>query len=158
MKPIIETLRFFFLSFESLIVLIGLFAEFQYSDAVLQFLASVKLADDPLKYIIAIPGALCGWSFISGRKLLFPEKDKSNILQEWPDFWKLKAAFQAALAWSVIFAGISFIVWTNDWKHPPSTAWISLFVSIMGSTSCFFSVYNAQTTVEIAVAQFKEKH
>lgn len=157
MKPLLETARFFFLSIESLIVLGGLLAEWRYSDAILQLVASVKLADEPLKFVVVIPGALCGWAFLSGRRLLFPEKDKSNILQEWTDFWRLKAGFQAALAWSVIFAAISVVAWTSDWKQPSSTAWISLSVSIIGAAVCFVSVYNAQTTVEAAVAQYKEK-
>lgn len=157
MKPHIEALRFFFLSVESVIVAAGILAESQYSELIRQFLVSVRLADDPLKYVTAIPDLLCGWAFISGRKLLFPEKDRSNILQEWPDFWKLKAAFHAALTWSVIFAGISLIAWTSDWTQPTSAAWISLLVSIAGGGVCFISVYNAQTTVEIAVAQYREK-
>lgn len=157
MKPLLETLRFFVLSIESLIVLIGLIAEWQYSDSILQLVATIKLADEPMKYIVAIPGALCAWTFLSGRKLLFPEKDKSNILQEWPDFWRLKAGFHAALGWSVIFAVISIVAWASDWKQPSSIAWISLSVSIIGAAACFFSVYNAQTTVEVAVAQFRER-
>jgi hypothetical protein len=155
MKPLLEALRFFFLSFESLIVAAGIFAESQYSEVIRQNLASINLADDPFKFVVAIPGALCGWAFLSGRKLLFPEKDKSNVLQDWPDFWKLRAAFQAALTWSVIFSCISVIAWMSDWKQPTSTAWISLFVSIAGAATCFISVYNAQTSVEVAVAQFK---
>lgn len=157
MRTLFETLRFFVLSIETLIVLVGLLAEWRYSDVVLQLANSIKLTDDPLKYVIVIPGGLCCWTFIFGRKLLFPEKDKANILQDWPDFWKLKAGFQAALAWSVVFAVISVFAWTGDWKKPTSITWISLFVSIIGSAICFFSVYNAQTTVEIAIAQFKEK-
>lgn len=157
MKPFFETLRFFVLSIESLIVFFGLLAEFRCSDAIMQLVASVKLADEPLKFIILIPSGLCGWTFLSGRRLLFPEKDKSNILLTWSDFWKLKAAFQAALAWSVIFATISIVVWTSDWEEPSSKAWISLLVSIAGAAVCSFSVYNAQTTVEVAVAQYKKK-
>lgn len=157
MKPLLETLRLFVLSIESLIVLVGFIAEWQYSYPILQLVASIKLSDEPLKYIVAIPGALCAWTFLFGRKLLFPEKDKSNILQEWPDFWRLKAGFHAALGWSVIFAVISIVAWTTDWKQPSSTAWISLLVSIVGAAVCSLSVYSAQTTVEVAVAQFKEK-
>jgi hypothetical protein len=156
MKPLLETLRFFVISIESLVVLVGFLAEWQYSDVILQLVSSIKLADEPLKYIVAIPGALCAWTFLSGRKLLFPEKDKSNILQAWPDFWKLKAGFQAALGWSVIFTVISIFAWTSDWKQPSSVAWTSLLVSIVGAAVCAFSVYNAQTVVEVAVAQFKE--
>lgn len=156
MKPLLESLRFFVLSIEMLIVLAGFFAERHYSDAILQLVSSSKIPDEQLKYIAAVPGALCAWTFLSGRKLLFPEKDNANVLQDWPDFWKLKAGFHAALAWSVIFAVISIVAWSSDWKQPSAIAWITLLVSIVGAAVCFFSVYNAQTTAEVAVTQFKK--
>lgn len=157
MKSILETLRFFLLSLELVVVIVGLVAEQWFSHSVLQFFALVKLSQDPLRFAVMAPVGLCGWMFVSGRKLLFPEKDKANILQEWADFWKLKAAFQAALTWSVIFAVISLHTWNGNWEHPSSAICISLLVSIVGSAVCFLTVYNAQITVEVAVSKYKPK-
>ncbi len=157
MKPPIETLRFFLMSLETVVVLIGVLVEARYSSHVLSLVASINIPDEQLKYLIMLPAGLCAWAFISGRRLLFPEKDKSNVLLEWPDYWKLKAGFSAALAWSVIFMAISIIVWFADWKHPTSIELIALAVSILGSAICSLSIYNAQTNVEEAVSRFRER-
>lgn len=157
MRKFLETLRFFFVSFEAAIVAVGVFAEAQYSTQVLALVTSVKVPDEQLKYLVMLSAGLCGWAFLSGRKLLFPEKDMSNILLDWPDYWKLKAGFSAALAWSVVFMFISIIVWFADWKQPTSSALIALAVSILGSAVCALSIYNAQTNVEEAVGRFRNE-
>lgn len=85
MKEFFETLRFFVVSFEAVIVVLGVFAEARYSDQVLTLVASIKVPDEQLKYLVMLPAGLCGWAFVSGRKLLFPDKDKSNVLLDWPE-------------------------------------------------------------------------
>ncbi|MEW6728516.1 MAG: hypothetical protein AB1332_04125 [Pseudomonadota bacterium] len=157
MSKLLETLRFFFMSFEAAIVAIGVFAEMKYSTQVLSLVTSVKVPDEQLKYLIMFPAGLCGWAFVSGRKLLFPENDKSSVLFDWPDYWRLKAGFSAALAWSVVFMFISIIVWFADWKQPTSGALIALVVSMLGSAVCALSIYNAQTNVEEAVGRFRNE-
>lgn len=157
MRKLLETLRFFLVSFEAAVVAVGVFAEMQYSTQVLALVTSVEVPDEQLKYLIMFPAGLCGWAFVSGRKLLFPEKDKSNVLLDWPDYWKLKAGFSAALAWSVVFMVISIIVWFADWKQPTSGALIALAVSILGSAVCALSIYNAQINVEEAVGRFRNE-
>ena len=121
------------MSFEAAIVVVGVFAEMQYSNQVLALVTAVKVPDEQLKYLVMLPAGLCGWAFVSGRKLLFPEKDKSNILLDWPDYWKLKAGFDAALAWSFVFMAIAIIAWFADWRQPTSGALIALAVSMIGS-------------------------
>jgi hypothetical protein len=152
---IFETLRFFFISLETLVVLVGLIVELQYSSQILSFVVSINPPDGALSYLTMLPVVLCGWNFASGRKLLFPQKDQSNVLLEWPDFWRLKAGFTAALAWSVVFAAISIVTSLSDWKVPTSMAWISLAVSTAGAAICSLSIYNAQTNVEEALGRLR---
>ncbi len=157
MKKFIETIRFFVVSYEMVVLLSGIAIESLYSSYVLALFVSVKLPDELLKSLVMLPPALCGWAFISGRRLLFPDKDKSNVLLDWPDYWKLKAGFHAALAWSVIFAFISIVAWMVDWNKPTSMTLISLVVSILGATICSLSIYNAQINVDEAVGHYREK-
>lgn len=157
MKNFVETLRFIFLSFEAIIVALGVFVESQYSDLVLALFMSIKVPDEQLKYLVMLPAGLCGWAFVTGRKLLFPEKDKSNVLLDWPEYWRLKAGFSAALVWSVVFMVTAIASWFADWKQPSTEALIALAVSMLGSVVCALSIYNAQITVEEAVCRYRSE-
>lgn len=157
MRQLLETIRFFFLSLEAVVVLVGVLVEALYSNQVLSLATSIKIPEEQLKYLVMLPAGLCGWTFLSGRRLLFPEKDKSSVLLEWPDYWRLKAGFSAALAWSLIFMASSIIVWFANWSQPTSSALIALAVSVIGAAVCSLSVYNAQTNVEEAVGRFRER-
>ncbi|UEP36893.1 hypothetical protein LL998_24940 [Burkholderia ambifaria] len=157
MKKILETARVFFISPELLLVVIGFAIQQSLTNPVERLLANINISDDFLKWAIAIPGALLCWSLVSGRKLLFPEKDKNSILQKWPDYWILKICFHVALSWNLIFVMMSIYAWTGDWKHPSPDRFISLTISIIGSAMCSFSIYNAQTRVEEEISQYVEK-
>ena len=146
MKKILEITRVFFISPELLLVVIGI--------SIQQFLTKPV---GRLLTEINIPCALLCWSLAYGRKLLFPEKDKNSILQKWPDYWILRICFHVALAWNLIFVLISIYAWTGDWKHPSPDHFISLAISIIGSATCSFSIYNAQTRVEEEISQYVEK-
>lgn len=157
MKKITEVARVFFISPEFLLVVIGVAIQMLLAKSVDHVITEINISDDFLKWSIAIPGALLCWSLVSGRKLLFPEKDKKSILQKWPDYWILKICFHVALAWNLIFVLISIYAWTGDWKHPSADHFISLAISIIGSAMCSFSIYNAQTRVEEEISQYVEK-
>ncbi|WP_155623726.1 hypothetical protein [Burkholderia territorii] len=157
MKKIFEIARVFFISPELLLVLVGVAIQQWLAKSVERLLVDINISDDFLKWAIAIPGALLCWSLVSGRKLLFPEKDKKSILQKWPDYWILKICFNVALVWNLIFVLISIYAWTGNWKHPSSSHLISLAISVIGSAMCSFSIYNAQTRVEEEVSQYVEK-
>ncbi|KGC61455.1 hypothetical protein [Burkholderia pseudomallei] len=157
MKKITEVARVFFISPEFLLVVIGVAIQMLLAKSVDHVITEINISDDFLKWAIAIPGALLCWSLVSGRKLLFPEKDKKSILQKWPDYWILKICFHVALAWNLIFVLISIYAWTGDWKHPSADHFISLAISIIGSAMCSFSIYNAQTRVEEEISQYVEK-
>jgi hypothetical protein len=157
MRRMLECLRFFVISFESIIVGTGALLRVFFLDEVQRLLSPVKIETEPLKFLVAIPAALCVWSFVSGRKLLFPDKDKHSILQAWPDYWKLKSGFSAALTWNVIFAALSVIAWVQDWKPPKGTSWIYLAVSLAGASVSSLSIYNAQCIVEEQTSQYKRQ-
>ncbi|WP_155623921.1 hypothetical protein [Burkholderia territorii] len=157
MKKVFEIARVFFISPELLLVLVGIGIQQWLAKSVERLLVDINISDDFLKWAVAIPGALLCWSLVSGRKLLFPDKDKKSILQKWPDYWILKICFNVALVWNLIFVLISIYAWTGNWKHPSSSHLISLAISVIGSAMCSFSIYNAQTRVEEEVSQCVEK-
>jgi hypothetical protein len=154
MRKILEVARVFFFSPEFLLVVVGVVVEWFFAEKMANQIAKISISDDLFKWAIAIPGALLCWSLVSGRKLLFPDKDKSNILQRWPDYWILKMCFHVALAWNLIFTIISIYAWMGDWKRPSSSHFVALVISIVGSVICSLSVYNAQTRVEEEVSQY----
>lgn len=155
MKKLMEYGRFFIISFEFIVLILGIFTQLLFLKQIQGLVMNVKIQDEPLKVIAAIPVALCVWSFVSGRRLLFPDKDKVSVLQGWPDYWRLKIGFHAALTWNVIFAAVSVFAWTGDWERPSATLWVWLAVSVAGSGLSSLSVYNAQNHVEEATSQFK---
>lgn len=155
MKKVLEFFRFFLVSFELMIILLGICAQMLFHNQVQDIAWYVKFQDDLFKFIIAIPSALCVWSFVSGRKLLFPDKDKASILQSWPEYWRLKTGFHAALTWNIIFVAVSVVAWTGDWKHPSASLLIWLVVALAGSGLSTLSLYNAQNYVEEETSQFK---
>lgn len=156
MKKMLEIARTFIVSPELLLVFIGVAIQQFLTKPVERLLAEINISDDLFKWSVAIPGLLLCWSLVSGRKLLFPEKDKKSILQKWPDYWILKICFHVALVWNLIFLLISVYAWTGDWKHPSPGHFISLVISIIGSAMCSFSIYNAQTRVEEEISQYVE--
>jgi hypothetical protein len=157
MRLILEIARTFFISLEFPLVVSGFAVQYVLGKRIDQFLSGANISDDLFKWAIAIPSALLCWSLVSGRKLLFPEKDKSSILQKWPDYWRLKVCFHVALAWNLIFMLISIYAWMGDWRHPSSLHLVSLVMSIAGAAICTFSIYSAQTRVEEEVSQYSGK-
>ncbi|MDN7953774.1 hypothetical protein QZM74_29100 [Burkholderia multivorans] len=157
MKKILEIARAFFVSPELLLVVIGVAIHRYFSKPVDRIIASVTVSDDFFKWVIAIPSALLCWSLVSGRKLLFPEKDGGGVLQGWSDYWILKICFYVALVWNLIFVLISIYAWTGNWRHPSSDHFISLAISIIGSAMCSFSIYNAQIRVDEEIARYSKK-
>ena len=155
MKKLIEIAHSFFISVELAIVAVGVVAQLALTKSIANMLLGVHIPDDLFKWAIAIPGALLGWSLVSGRKVLFPDKDKANIIQKWSDYWRLKIYFHVTLAWNVVFLMISVYAWLYDWKVPSSSHFIALVVSILGSSTSSFSLYNAQTRVEEEMSQYK---
>jgi len=155
MKKVLEFGRFFFISYEFVVLIFGICLQLLFTTQIQLVVSHVKLQDEPLKFLAAIPAALCIWSFVSGRKLLFPDKDKASILQAWPDYWLLKTGFNAALTWNLIFVVVSVIAWTGDWKKASAALWIWLLVSLVGSGISSLSIYNAQNHVEEETSQYK---
>jgi hypothetical protein len=156
MKRVVEFGRFLIISYEFIVLLLGICAQSLFSIQIQALISNTRLQDEQLKFMAVIPASLCVWSFISGRKLLFPEKDKSSILQGWPDYWRLKSGFHAALTWNVVFFAISVFAWSSEWKTPSATSWIWLAISLLGAGVCCLSIYNVQNHLEEQISQCKE--
>lgn len=155
MRRALEFMRFFCIGPEFFLVLGAIYLELRMEAQISSFFAKIHMPEDQFKWVVAVPAALCVWSFVSGRKLLFPEKDKSSVLQCWPEYWKLRLAFHAALIWNTFFLLTSMLAWLGDWKNPTAESIILLALSIAGSAICSLSIYNAQTRVEEIVSQYK---
>lgn len=150
-----ELLRFIIASPEFLIILLGIGAEYLFSIEIANLINDVDLSDEWVKAIAAVPIAAAAWMLMSGKKLLFPEKDKENILQAWPDYWKLKLGFWVAFAYLILFALLAMVAWAMDWKRGASLPWVLMMTAVAGGSAAFLSLFAAQMTVDEAIARYK---
>lgn len=142
-RPIFETARFFFISFEFLIVLIGLVIYFLGGSCVQNLTQRLIMSSEKMHYLVLLPPTLFAWILIYGKKILFPDKDDKKILCDWPNYWRLEIGFRVSLFYGLLFSITSFCTWGMDWKSSETIPIIVLFVSIVGSGVNAYSIYEA---------------
>lgn len=102
--------------------------------------------EETLKYIALLPSGMAAWVFNENKKLLFPEEDKNAILQQWPDYWRLKIYFKVSLAYALLFAVIGISVWFLGYKISQPIGFVPLVVSVIGGFVVVVSTYFAKIT------------
>lgn len=143
----------FFISFEFLIMLLGVLAGVWSGNREVAGFAGIELTDEKIKYLGLIPAVVFVWVFKEGRSILFPPGDKRQILCDWPDFWRLEIIFKVALANGVLFAVVGIMAWLHKWSPPQSNAVILLGVGVLGALINAYTVYNAQIQVNKILLQ-----
>lgn len=153
MRKTAEFLRFLVISPEFVILSAGLLLELQFGDGIARWISGSSPPDEIIKHLALLPVAAAGWIFFSGRTLLFPEKDTKQFLQSWTDYWKLRTGFDVCLVYSVIFGILGLAAWAMDWKSGNSMPYVGLATSLLGSGTCFLTVYRAQQTINEIIMQ-----
>lgn len=147
MKKVFEFLRFFFISFEFVIILLSviIYKFFRVHVVVVSDLITQK--NDVIKHVSLVPSGIAVWVFIKGKGLLFPEKDKKEILQNWPDYWILKIGFEVTLIYSCLFALIGLFGWAADWTAGNPVPFLMVVTALIGAAVVFYTVYKAQIKI-----------
>lgn len=155
MNRLTTALRFLVIGPEFLVLFLGGVLAFGYPHAVNTWLPSQALSQEVLKYVAVLPLASSAWMLSQGRKLLFPEKDKSHALQEWPDYWRLKYGFNIAIFYSFVFSLLAIFSWAMDWQAQSPHPQVMLSVALLGAVSNFLTFYYAQIELDEAIGRLK---
>ena len=147
MKMLIEFLRFFFVSFESVVFLLLLMCLFCVSQSGFSFANDLMANNEIVKYLSLLPVGVFVWMFVYLRKLLFPEKDINKIMQSWPDYYKLKSCIYAAMLWGVVFSVAAIVGWILSITGIFEASFILITCSILGSLIDACSVYFAEISI-----------
>ncbi len=147
MKMLIEFLRFFFVSFESIVFLLSLVCLFCVSPSSFSFAKDLMTNNEIAKYLSLLPVGVFVWMFVYLRKLLFPEKDINKIMQSWPDYYKLKSCIYAAMFWGLVFSAMALVGWIMSIMGIFEASFLLIVCSILGSLIDACSVYFAEISI-----------
>lgn len=116
---ILEILRFIFISFETLIMVI-LLAVLHHSPELFENIGAQLITDKEVwKFLPTIPLIICGFSIKYAWKILMPLDNTSNrILHEWPGYWKLKYRVLFSVLVNTICVLSTIIIWIFSSKLP----------------------------------------
>lgn len=133
MKLIGEAIRTVAVSYECLFVLVVFIVQY-FAPGFFRFLGNAIMGDsEVIKWIPAIPLALCAFCFTLAWRLTTPLDGSNKELFDWPDYWRLKMRRNLSLAFSILCAGGACGLWifskllTHDWVG-------FVFVIVLGVT------------------------
>ena len=148
MKKSISILRFFFISPEFLVVVIGLAMFTFLPDWFVWLSERIGRQAELLKYFGLLPAALLVYDSQAVKDILFPTSDKESVLQGWSRYWDLKCGGVVGLFYGLIFSIAGFAALLFDWKIPEAEASALLITSISGSLCVSISLYFTHIKIE----------
>ena len=117
-------MRVLIISFEFLLILVGLVVFFFY-DWMLSDFGKLSLNDDALKWAFVLPLTIVAATLKEGVSILFPNEEKAKAFSEWPDYWKLKAHFNVGISTSIVLGVSCFLIWIGNKLEENN--WLFLF-------------------------------
>lgn len=103
--------RVFFISHEALLLSLSYVLYLFFGNNIQAYFKEATLNEDAIKWLTAIPIILVGWTLNEARKVIFPDEKGGGILNEWPDYWKLKAHFYVGCSYCVLFTLPCLYIW-----------------------------------------------
>ncbi len=157
MKRLIDLLRTFIISFEFVILIVGMGLIFfdLIPAANVAFLSSAS--DEKIKWMALLPVALLGLIFKDCSKLLFPEKDKKEIITGWSNYWQLRNLADVTMGYGIIFAVSGSLSWILDLSSNRARLVVLLSTSVIGSGVTYCTFHRAMTTINVIFASSGEK-
>lgn len=155
MKYIFEYLRTFVFSFEFLFIILGICFGLWWQKPIEILGELLNPTNEILKHLSFVPLGLGVWCINQSRKLLFPDQNKTEILHEWPDYWKLRVVFNVTFLYSCLFAAAGLFSWLFNFsvKNPLQLSYI--IFTILGSLAVTVSVYWARVNLEEILIKIK---
>lgn len=147
MKWFLEFIRAFFVSPEMLVCVSGVAATISLSRFPDLTPPGVLTNNDFVKHLALLPSAILIWVTTTARKVIFPQKDISNWLQSWPDYYKLKTCVFAAFTWNIAYAATGLFLWGGVLANHPLLMGTMLLSSVVGAGVVGFTVYSAGITI-----------
>jgi hypothetical protein len=154
---LVTALRFLIVGPEFLVLLVGGVLAFIYPEVVRDAVRGTTLSEDVLRYVAVVPLASSAWFINNGRNLLFPGSDKEKLLQRWPDYWRLKYGFNAALFYSAVLSITAVVSWATWSKYEPYSQ-MAMAIALVGTGANFLTCYYAQISIEEALAKLDQSH
>jgi len=138
-------------SFEFVFILLGIILGLCWQPPLRYLATLLDTSAEVLRYLAFVPIGLAVWNINESKKLLFPDHDKTNILHEWPNYWKLRVRFGVSFFYSCIFALAGISSWLLG-LSTKNTGHLALIIcSILGSLSVSISIYWARINEEEAL-------
>lgn len=159
MKLFREYFRTVTISFEFLLILLSFCAIYYFPDIVQNFALKITAKEEIVKYLTLIPMALFAWTINEAKYLLFPSEQLEKIIQDWPDYWRLRIHFIVSLFYSLLFSIIGLLVWIFGWNVNEKKGFMLLLLSVCGSFIVVTSIYLArirQKEILIKLDQFEK--
>jgi len=133
-------LRTFFVSLECLCIALSSFIYLCWGEKFDRTFENAVLNADAVKWIAALPVALCVWTIKEARDIPYPDEKSARILNKWPDYWKLKAHFYVGLLFCILFLIPLLFIWLFNWLESFKGMWIyfTLVFSLLVNAASFY--------------------
>jgi len=112
-------------------------------------LSRAILNDEKIKWLSLLPAGVMALIFKESANLIFPDKDKNELITGFPEFWILRNMLFTAKFYAVVFAIVGFYGWMLDSKDNKSLLIYTLGAALIGSGVVYLSFHNAISTVNV---------
>ncbi len=109
MRKLVYFFIVLFISFEFLLLLVGLVIYFYLENLIGNFALPFRLNSEFVNWLMLVPSSLFVWIFLEVRSLLIGDKESIRVLLDWDDYWMLKTHTLINLIYSSIFLLFSMI-------------------------------------------------
>jgi hypothetical protein len=149
MKRSIDFIRTIVISIEFIVVLVWSIAFFSHISIPESILSRLILTDQKIQWLALLPTGVMAIIFKESFQLIFPNKDKLDMITNFSDFWILKNMYYATLFYSVVFSLLGIFGWMVDANHNPSLLIVTIISSLIGSSVVYISFHNAVLKINI---------
>ena len=147
MKKLTYYLLVTFVSFEFLVIAIASLFAFAWTAPTVFVISKINISPESMKFLSLLPSGLAVWVLNKSTTLLFPEKEKNKIFQQWEDYEKLKIHFKVTLFFTVIFSTLAAMPWVFSVDIMKVTYFPFFLSAILGQFIVAHSVYMAQIEI-----------
>lgn len=144
MKVIRVYFRAIVVSFEFLIILLGICAILYFPVQVNNMATYIETDKEVVEYLAFLPVILFVWTARKSKNLLFPGDKYLKILFEWPEYWRLRIHFNVGICYSILFALIGLMVWVLGIEVDDTLGFMLIALSICGGFIVVVSIYFAK--------------
>lgn len=119
----------------------------QYRDVLVSLAEATSPSAGLLNYLLGLPLALFAWIAHESRQLLHEDKQTTQVLTAWPDYWRLKVHIWVALCYALLFAIASIAPWMVGTGISCASGLLLCTLGLVGQLVVCASVYAARFRV-----------